>query len=273
MRYSLVILYFVALHVILRPAPPPDLADRTGSQAPASAQAGRTADIITQEPVRRELPALVASAQTADLPAQTLSLLPSITGPTGSVEAAKEQSASVDAAPPIAGDRGVAIDLLVQKELVRLACLANASEPKWGKKSRAALRRFANRAKPKRARSPDEALLRMLRSYPADYCKLCRPGQTACNIEEKATGSPRKRSDNMPAQLPADDAAASYLPPWMQDGRLANADEGAVQSDAAEMPAVPAPKVRNQRRRDASGLPWPRQPAPSRRRNGWPWRQ
>jgi hypothetical protein len=266
MRYSLVILYFVALHVILRPASPPDLADRAVSQAPASAQVSRTADITTEEPVRRELPALAASAQTADLPTQTLSLLPSITDSTGAVEGAGEQSASVDAAPPIAGDRGVAIHLLVQRELVRLACLANAPEPKWGKKSRAALRRFAARAKRKQAPSPDEALLRMLRSYPADYCRLCRPGQTACNIERKAKGSPRKRSENMPAHQPADDAAVSYLPPWMQSGRLAEADDGAVQSDAAEAPIPPAPKVKNTRRRAASGLSWPRQASPSRRR-------
>jgi hypothetical protein len=269
MRAILVIVFFVALHVSLRPAPPAGVADRVTPPPAGTVEASRPAD-GPAEPARggetgaREAPALAASASTADLPAQTLSLLPGAAGPTGTLDTAGEQRTSAHAAPR-PDDRGVDVYILVQRELTRLACLAGDPETKWGKRSRAALRRFADRAKPKPAGNPDEALLRVLRGYPANYCKLCRPGQAACNIE--ATGSLPKRSQNQPAGQPAD-AAASYLPPWMQ-GRLASADEGPVQSDAADGP--PAPQVKKKRRRAASGLSRPRQAAPARRRADWPF--
>jgi hypothetical protein len=281
MRIVLVILYFAVLYYILSPASAPDLTESTNlaerapplvpsRTEPSSAANADVAMPAVAEPVIHASPDLPARAVTPP-PVEVLSVVPSGPGPTGAVETPGEQRTSVHAAP-VPDETGVDIERLVQKELVRLACLSGDPERKWGKKSRAALRRFANRAKPKRLGDPDAALLRTLRGYPQSYCKLCKPGQAACNIE--ATGSLPRRSEQEPRQK-APGAADSYLPPWMQSDRLAEAEEAIVPSDGTETADSPEPEVKKPRRRRAARSSSLAQTAPARRGwesaiNGWP---
>jgi hypothetical protein len=159
----------------------------------------------------------------------------------------------------------------VQKELARLACLTGEAEPNWGKKSRSALRRFVRRAKPREADGPDQALLTLLRGYPENYCKSCRPGQAACSIE--ATGSTPKQAETTagassapaPAPAPAPADTHSYLPPWMQGKKLAKAveEDAPILSDAPIV-APSAPEVKKVLRRRSSNSRRPQ------RRRKWP---
>ena len=281
MRVVLVILYFAVLYYVLSPVSAPDLPESTDLAesatplVPSRAEPGPVASAVVVMPAVAE-PAISASPTlparaVAPLPAEVLSVVPGGAGPTGAVETPGEQRTSVHAAPgPEEADAD--IPRLVQKELGRLACLSGDPERKWSKKSRAALRRFADRAKSKQVGEPDAALLRMLRGYPQNYCKLCKPGQTACNIE--ATGSLPQRSEQERRQK-APGAADSYLPPWMQTDRLAEAEEAVVPSDATETADLPEPEVKKPRRRRAAKPSWLRQTAPAHRGwesaiSGWP---
>jgi hypothetical protein len=185
-----------------------------------------------------------------------------------------EQHTSTRAAPEPERDRGD-IERSIRSELTRLACLTGKPEKSWGKKSRTALRRFTQRAKAKDKAPRDEALLRMLRGYPANYCKLCKPGEASCAIE--ATGSLPDKADAGPqpdaaAEKPAE--ALSYLPPWMND-KVAKAEDE-VGSDATSEPA-PKPKKRAERKRrpsaSASASRWQPYPYYARQFGGpWPFR-
>jgi hypothetical protein len=276
MRVALVILYFAILYYILSPVSAPDLADTAGLAestvplVPRRAEPSPAANADVPMPAVAEAQAAIHASPAppmsaaASLPAEVLSVQPGGPSRTGAVETPGEERTSVHAAPG-PEETGADIRRLVQKELVRLACLSGNPDRKWGKKSRAALRRFADRAKPKQLGDPDPALLRMLRGYPQNYCKLCKPGQTACYIE--ATGSLPQRSEHEPRQkTPA--ATGSYLPPWMQGDRLAEAEDALVQSDATETADSPEPEVKKPRRRRAAARPSSlRQATPAR--GGW----
>jgi hypothetical protein len=134
-------------------------------------------------------------------------------------------------------------------------------------------------------------MLRMLQSYPANYCKSCRPGQASCDIAVKdavaktsggATAADRAgqglNAANAPdvqdpsGQAPATAAAAtSYLPPWMIEGAAPDG-EGAAQASEESKPARKR-KKRAQRRRPSRSANSPRRrygtPAPYYR-GSWP---
>jgi hypothetical protein len=198
----------------------------------------------------------------------------------------------------------VDVEAGIQKELTRLACLTGRPERKWGSRSRSALRRFASRARPKDGNAPSEALLRLMRDYPANYCKTCsRPGQASCRIG--ARGRRRSDSETQPSGKTAAEGAtsgtaegslsgektvsekvisetpppeASYLPPWMiEDGQIAKLQDK-VRTDvvAHTSPAVSPPEAARPKRAKRVV----RQPRPPRFRstrqvnppslNGWP---
>ncbi len=246
MRIVLVILFFVGLHLALHPSSTVTVLEsalqiaRPGEPSGVNDAAAMPAAAEVTMP--HFVPVLPARASAAALPAETLSLLPDTAGPVSAVEPANVQHTAAQIAPP-AVDSHADVARLVQKELSRLACLTGYSERKWGKKSRAALRRFTDRAKPNEAGEPDAALLEMLRRYPENYCKLCRPGRVACAIE--ATRSLPQRSRTESEKHAPDNA--SYLPPWMRGNKVAKAEEG-VQSDATEPAVLPAPEVKKPRR-------------------------
>jgi hypothetical protein len=278
MRYVLVILYLVAVGYILSPASIPDPVEEAAPVSPApslSVERPRMAEAPAPAPRATPVRAAPVRAISAPPALPTEAELTSV-APAGSrmtaVETASEQRTSTFAAPDTA-ERGESVARLVQSELSRLACLTSKPEKAgWGKKSRAALRRFEERARTGAADDPDAALLKLLRGYPQNYCKLCRPGRGACTIE--ATGTQQKRSEVTPPAGPPVEAAPSYLPPWMQGEKLAKAQEGPVQSDAPDAAVLPAPEVKKRPRRRASASRSTNS-APQQRRawpalTGWP---
>jgi hypothetical protein len=281
MRYTLVLLYFTAVYYILRPAVPAGVPENVAAEpvsepqanlqiTPAPARPETTRKVTWQAPVRAHdsadaTPRLIDDAPAAQAPSSTLADAEAIDKP-------GEQLTSTRAAP--APDRdGGDVERSIQNELTRLACLAGKPEKSWGKKSRAALRRFSQRAKTKNRAPRDEALLRTLRGYPANYCKLCKPGEASCAIE--ATGALPEKADATPRPDEAQEKPAealSYLPPWMYD-KVAKAEDE-VGSDALDQPA-PKPKKRADRKRrpskSASASPrWPSR-YPSRLWAPWPF--
>jgi hypothetical protein len=148
----------------------------------------------------------------------------------------------------VAAESKESIERLVQKELRRLACLTGKPERNWGKRSRAALRRFALRARPKTDHDTDEGMLRLLRAYPANYCKSCSPGQAACEID--ITGALSAHSNNAIATSDPDAPPPAYLPPWMRAGDALNpADEAASEQVAPTGPIKPGPASEAKKRR------------------------
>ncbi len=307
MRLALVVLFFVALHVALRPSPSVD-------PALHSAQSGTGAESAAperaQDNAARDSGTQTATPTVQGPPAQALPIPPSaMTGATpapgdaGESEEADQAVRSGEAERP--GEQRTSqhgpltqadIESGIQKELTRLACLTGRPERKWGSRSRAALRRFVSRAKPKDGNAPSEALLRLMRDYPANYCKTCsRPGQASCRIggrgrrrsesetqpsvkaaAEERLGGERTISEKVISETPTPEA--SYLPPWMiEDGQIAKVQDK-VRTDviAHTSPTVsppPAPRAKRTKR-------VVRQPRPPRFRSarefnppslsGWP---
>jgi hypothetical protein len=274
MRFALVVLFFVALYVFLRPSPPADPAlpiaqDTTSKPQPPAEQATSPAP---SEPIATAAAPAVPPVETAD---EVQPPAPAIRS--GEADRPGEQRTSQHG--PL---KPQDIEAEMQKELTRLACLRGKAEKRWGSRSRSALRRFVSRAKPKEGKEPNEALLREMRGYPANYCKLCsRPGKPGCKI---GSGASRRRSENdkplAPQPKPEPEPDLSYLPPWMlEDGKLADVEEK-VHTDviAHTSPAETPPEaVRRPRRpKRAARRPRPRAPAvrsvqsnpPSL--NGWP---
>jgi hypothetical protein len=300
MRHTLVILYFAAVYYILRPAPPPEIQANSSPEPSASRPEASLTTAVAAPPKRNwdvpsraaSDPLIPAASSDTSLPATTSSSSSapsssSSSSPKSIVQtlAPSEQRATphAPAEPPLEGP----LEPQLQNELARLSCLIGKPEKVWGKKSRAALRRFTRRAKVKNG-NLDVAMLRMLQSYPANYCKSCRPGQAACDIAVTAGGAKTGKdtgadragqglnavsAPDVPApsgEAPAT-AATSYLPPWMIDGAAPN-EEGAAQASEESKPARKR-KKRAQRRRPSRSVSSPRRrygaPAPYYR-GSWP---
>jgi hypothetical protein len=276
MRHTLVILYFAAIYYILRPVPSPELPAIPASEPSVQPEASpppvvAAAPKLNWEPPTRALPeaSTPITSNSGELPAAT-------PPPSKSIVLTLEPAGQQPASPPSAAEPEEdedAVEDQVQRELARLACLVGKPEKAWGKKSRAAMRRFARRAKIKDL-DPDRAMLRMMRGYPANYCKSCRPGRAACDVA--ATGAAAKKSATIaattatdrpgqaldaataaePGMLPeapaAAPAATSYLPPWMIDQKEAKAG-GESQADEQEA-ATPKPKKKAKRRRPSRNV-------------------
>jgi hypothetical protein len=249
MRLTLVILYFAAIYYILRPAPlldfdvaapvPPPVS-QTGLPAPppiADAQPTPAMPEPSLPPVDSGPIAATAEALDPDEPAAATP---------GTIAEAEEEAGeqrTSTQAPELELDmRDARMERRIQAELVRLACLTGQPEKRWGARSQAALKRFTQRTKAK-GETLDAALLRMLRRYPANYCKLCKPGQDACKIDA-ITGDPKK-SELVPEMIPdgAPTALPSYLPPWMTSEMLAEAEETEYRTDAAIVGTKPKKRV------------------------------
>jgi hypothetical protein len=287
MRHSLVILYFAAIYYILRPAPPPEIQATTTAEPPARPEASRPVTVVaapqqpkrTWEPPTRALPVApvfpTVAYQSPQSPPQQ-----NVSETLQTVETASEQRNASPASPtvqqgPVAQEGPV--EQLLQRELVRLSCLIGKPDNVWGRKSRAAMRRFARRAKAGDT-SLDVAMLRMMRSYPAGYCKSCKPGENACDIG--ATASTTKRAVDVAAQpasppsspaepvavtaqpappAPVEDkeetpaTALSYLPPWMNEAKAGSA-EGDFSEDTETVTRKPKKKRKVQRRRPSRSV-------------------
>jgi hypothetical protein len=226
MRFALVVFFFLGIFLGLRTVPSPVLDDRIAQSRP------------TQPEQRLPLPPPAPPAPVAQAPAPpapTAAPQP----PSEAEETDIAEAEDLDAPPVRTGEADRAgeertsvhnpqklpmtpeeIEAATQKELVRLACFTGKPEREWGRKSRRALRRFATRARPRDGRAPTEALLKTLKAYPANYCGLCRPGQSACKIDL----APAKRSQLGGSQEIGMAGLLSYLPPWMTGEQLAQAD-------------------------------------------------
>jgi hypothetical protein len=284
MRFTLVILYFAAIHYILRPLPPADI-DIAAPAPPPGPETGRYGAPPSPNPQRTEAWQVPTRAAPEPAPEAPVAETPdgstsdaAANASSGTVADAEEQAGeqrTSTRAPEIELDmRDANLERRIQTELVRLACLVGQPEKRWGSKSRAALKRFAQRAKAK-DETLDAALLRLLRRYPADYCKLCKPGQDACKLD--AQGGAPKKSDLVPEMIPdgAPTALPSYLPPWLNAEKVAKLEENAeVRTDAASAPGAPKPKKKVQRRRPtrnaASTARRAVTAAPIRRVRSWP---
>ena len=297
MRHTLVVLYFAAIYYILRPAPPLEIQAPPEPESSVRPEASRPSDSAAAPPKRnwepptRAMPDPIISIASAspDLPAAASPASKSIVQ---TLESADEQRVSTNSTTEL---QEGPVEQQMQRELARLSCLIGKPEKVWGKKSRAAMRRFARRAKIKDA-NLDAAMLRMMRGYPANYCKTCRPGRAACDIV--ATGATPKKSATVAATTATDrpgqaldaatagepgsppttapataGAATSYLPPWMSDETGAKADD---ESPSNEQEAVtPKPKKKARRRRPSRSVNTPRRrhvaPSPYRGYGGaWP---
>jgi hypothetical protein len=217
MRIAFVILFFVALHFALRSEPPAD----PGEPAQQAAAPQEVSEPVVAAPADTEPTA--APPQPAEPPPLETDVAETEAAPpprSGEAERPGEQRTSQRTGPTAAE-----IEDAVRKELNRLYCYYGRPEKRWGPNSRSALRRFTSRAKPKGVTGPNEAMLRILRDYPANYCRSCRPGQAACNIKTK-------RSEATPAAKHAA-PELSYLPPWMI-GQKTAAIEDDIRTDATE---------------------------------------
>lgn len=214
MRLALVVLFFVVLYFSLRPSPPAEpersLSDNTTSQQQPGAS-GQTPPSTGLSPPEASTGTAPAPAEAADEVAEQ----PPIRS--GETERAGEQHTSQrgDAKP---GD----VEGAMQKELTRLSCLSGRPERGWGARSRAALRRFVAKAKPKEGSTPSEALLHALRGYPENYCKSggrpSRKQSQAAPRSQVALTPPSPQSEVWPE--------LSYLPPWMvENGKVTQVEE------------------------------------------------
>jgi hypothetical protein len=131
----------------------------------------------------------------------------------------------------------------VQRELLRLGCYDAKVDGRWGRKSEAAVAKFNERSGGNwGAATPSAKLAKALRGAPDGLCNAeCRnAGGNACAIVAGKVGpAPKDRAAT--AGLPAGAAGdpSTYLPPWMQDGKLVSADpNGAIPAAAQAEPAA-----------------------------------
>jgi hypothetical protein len=299
MRHTLVILYFVAVYYILRPAPPPEIQNNAPPE-PSASRPETPQPTATVAPPKRNWevpsratpdPLVPAASPDTSLPATTSSSsAASPSSPAKSIVQTLETPAEPRASSPVTAEPEEGpVEALLQKELARLSCLIGKPEKVWGKKSRAALRRFARRAKVENS-NRDAALLRMMRAYPANYCKSCRPGQAACDVPVN-DGAPKTAGDATAADrggqglnaatapvVPApagetpETAATSYLPPWMIEDGATDAEE---KTRASEETRPSRKRKKAKRRRPSRSVNSPRRrygaPSPYYRGGGWPF--
>lgn len=138
-----------------------------------------------------------------------------------------------------------------QQELARAGCYNGEIDGKWGGKSRAAAEDFnAHTGAGFDSDDPSEALLTALRGAPEKACELSAadvPGQGVTSV--KADVSPAKAEAKQPALTERD---VAYLPPWMREQKLANANAGipdATPSVAEQDKAEAAKREKSARRR------------------------
>ncbi len=281
MRYSLVILYFVAVYYILRPAVPVSLPEPATPEPASRPETYRVAvheaaaaplsdpQKVVWQPPTRALTSRATPPPSAGEAASTEPPIEKTAATLAAIDKPGEQHTSSRAAPELDVD-GADIEKSIKQELTRLACLTGRPEKSWGKKSRAAMRRFAARAKAGNGAPRDKALLQMLKTYPANYCKLCRPGRASCVIEATGTLGEKthavaERSEKPPRSLP------SYLPPWMVNG-VARTEDG-VQTDGADIvqPKTKTKTKKAQRKRRSRSTTARGQPRTYGRRAWAPW--
>lgn len=272
MRYVLVIAYFAVIIYLLSPksprpaveeavVPPPPPAPVVASPPKPQPAPPRAGDAPAPAPKASWQPPVRAIVPPGAVP--TVAEMPKADSPAPFDRAGEERSFTSVATTPVPAERSESVERLVQRELSRLACLTGKAERNtWDKRSRTALRRFHDRARTS-GDEPDDGLLKLLRGYPENYCKLCSPGATACAID--AGGGAQKRSEVSPPTAPQE--TPSYLPPWMQNEKVAKAEDAPVQSDAPEALIAPAPQVKKPPRRRAQGSS---RRAPGRSRYSWP---
>lgn len=231
MRFALVVFFFLGLFFALRTTPPPDAESRTAQNAssqPEERPPSPPPAPVAQEPAPAPFVAAKPPETRGEDAAEDAQAAEAVVR-SGETERPGEVRTSVQKAPqlPLTPEE---IETGIQKELTRLACFTGRPERGWGRKSRSAMRRFVSRARPKEGKAPTEALFRLMRNYPANYCKTCRPGQAACKIEAPA---PKRSGLGIPRENTS--AAFSYLPPWMTSEHIARA--------AAEEQRRPFPNV------------------------------
>lgn len=248
MRFILVILYFAAVHYVLLPRPSPTIDDTVMKEAAVQTQPpSRPTPPVSEKPATQARGWTPPESPQTPPPTNSLvALLSSEDGQTAAITVPRETLntfptvAEVPFAPEV-------VMRLVQIELERLACFTGEPERAWGKRSRTALRRFVARANPGKVREPNAAILRLLRVYPENYCKSCKPGKPACDIDLTGTLPGRANSvgpsfGETRQERPSDEAN-SYLPPWMRDGAQQKVED-APYSESFEptMPSVsPSP--------------------------------
>ncbi len=167
-----------------------------------------------------------------------------------------------------------------QSELKRLGCYDARIDGKWGRKSRDALEIFGARAGGEWADDPQPELVMAMRNYPQNFCGTDKAAQPAAQVEAsaepetepvaqaEAAAEPEPVAQTEPSAQPDASASAqvpakpdggktatdtSYLPPWMQDAKLTNAEPGTENtlSDAAPVTDKPKKRTAERRRRGA----------------------
>jgi hypothetical protein len=132
----------------------------------------------------------------------------------------------------------------VQRELVRLGCYGAKVDGRWGRKSEAAVAKFNERSGGNwGAARPSAKLAKALRGAPDGLCNAeCRSeGGKACVVVAGKTGAaPKDGAATAGLSAGAAGDPSTYLPPWMQDGKLVSADPNAAIPAAAQ--AEPAAK-------------------------------
>lgn len=241
-----------------RPAPEPVVAAQPAPQPPEPVAAPPKPDAIAAAPSETQSAVSPDSAQPQP---QTQ------TQTADSVETPGEQRTSSTART---ASRPESIEIKVQKELVRMACYSGKQETGWGGRSRSALRRFTARARPKTGGVVSQGLLDIMAAYPANYCRLCRPGEKACDIgagakrrsEHDALPEAERRAEAIAppnAQQGAEQVAIldsttqdrSYLPPWMR-GETETAEPSVEPAQNTQPEKARRKPVRKAQRRKAT---------------------
>ena len=151
--------------------------------------------------------------------------------------------------PAVEGLTGRKLTSAIQTELKRLGCYEAEVDGKWGRKSEAAVDAVNERTGGRLTDGSRRELVSALRGYPSGFC-------TAASAPKAEDGA-RAVAPEPPAKAaPEADKNSSYLPPWMQGAKIANAEPtetglsigGGSLPDAAPVTAKPK-KARTVRRR------------------------
>jgi hypothetical protein len=124
---------------------------------------------------------------------------------------------------------GEYLGLQVHRELARLGCFTGNIKMRWGRTSRAAVKRFNRVSRFSWPDWPSRDLVKSLRNYPDAYCKKCRGGGEGCEIAN--TNAPTDEATK-PASRSKPEAVTS-VPPNLPFGAAKSAAKEASERERA----------------------------------------
>jgi hypothetical protein len=287
-------------------------ANQSASANPEGLKLKETLQAAAREPSSERPGPSAASEQsaTADMLVKTAALIetrPGAPGHTAQSDYVTSAPAHISASaktggidPALEGMDTTDLNSAAQSELKRLGCYDAKIDGKWGPKSQSAAKAFGERAGGAWTKTPRDKFITALRNYPADFCNTECAAKTAggqCAVAAAPTSKESgedaegveesKEAEGTTDAKETEGAKASsdtsYLPPWMQDAKLTNAEPSEIAAPGAgktlldAAPATSKQKKRtSERRRDAERERFAQDDERPRGRNrvwlpkGWP---